>query len=380
MRGGGTHAQEARRLAYALLRREPESREAHLRLYEIEQMLGHTDAAVGHLRRALVSSRVVSYPAKDAAAVRVLALYRVAPWEANTPFELVVDEGRTAVHRLYIDEGDDDVTLAQIALPEFDVVFNAIAESDRARKVLELAGRFAGNLHKPVINSPLRVAGLSRNHVPTLFGRSANVYTPGVFRVTASQLVNRPVSIAVVVRPMGSQAGFGLAKIENAAQMQSYVAAFPSDLYYAMPFVEYRSADGFYRKYRIMFVDGKPYAYHLAISPNWMIHYYNAPMTEHAWMREEEARFIGDLGSVFSGRLAAALDEIAAAIPLTYFGIDCAIDTNGRLLLFEADAAMLVHGTDDPELFGYKVAAFKRVQAALSTAIEGIAAGTIALR
>jgi len=381
IRGGAIDAQEARRLAYALLRREPNSREAHLRLYEIEQMLGNTDAAIANLRRALTGSRIVTYPAKrEPAAVRVLALYRVAPWEGNTPFELVVDEDRTTVHRLYIDEDDDEVSLARIALPEFDVVLNAIAESDRARKVLRLAGSFAANLHKPVINPPRLVSELTRNQVPARFGGSKNVYTPGVFRVTGPQLIDRPVSMSVVVRPVGSQAGVGLAKVDNAQQMQAYVAANPADMYYAMPFVDYRSADGLYRKYRIMFVGRKPYAYHMAISPNWMIHYYNAPMAENAWMREEEARFLDDLGSVFSGRLAAALEEIAAAIPLTYFGIDCAVEPGGRLLLFEVDAAMLVHGTDDPELFGYKVAAFKSVQTALAATIEGIAAGTIAVR
>ncbi len=381
IRGGGIDAQEARRLAYALLRREPNSREAHLRLYEIEQMLGNTDAAIANLRRGLAGSRIVTYPAKrQPPAVAVLALYRVAAWEGNTPFELVIDEERTTVHRLYIDDDDDEIILARIALPPFDVVVNAIAESDRARKILELAGTFAANLHKPVINPPRRVAALTRNQVPTYFGGSKNVYTPGVFRVTGPQLLNQPVSMSVVVRPIGSQAGVGLAKIDNAAEMQAYLAAWPADLYYAMPFVDYRSPDGYYRKYRIMFVAGKPYAYHMAISPHWMIHYYNAPMAEHAWMREEEARFLDDLGGVFSGRLADALEEIAAAIPLTYFGIDCGIEPGGRLLLFEVDAAMLVHGTDDPELFGYKVAAFKRVQAALAAAIEGIAAGTNAAR
>jgi hypothetical protein len=109
-----------------------------------------------------------------------------------------------------------------------------------------------------------------------------------------------------------------------------------------------------------------PYACHLAISPRWMIHYYNAAMAEHQWMRDEEARFIGDLGTVFTGTPAEALREIAAAIPLEYFGIDCAIAPDGRLLLFEADAAMLVHGTDPPDLYPYKRAGFQRIQQALN--------------
>ena len=87
-------------------------------------------------------------------------------------------------------------------------------------------------------------------------------------------------------------------------------------------------------------------------------------------MRDEEARFIANLDSVFSGPLADALAEIAAAVPLEYFGIDCAIARDGRLLLFEADAAMLVHGTDPPELYPYKRAGFERIQRALTALLN----------
>jgi hypothetical protein len=93
-------------------------------------------------------------------------------------------------------------------------------------------------------------------------------------------------------------------------------------------------------------------------------------MSEHAWMRDEEAAFIGDMPAVFAGRLADALHEIAAAIPLGYFGIDCAIAHDGRLLLFEADAAMLVHGSDPPDLYPYKRAGFERIKAALTALLE----------
>jgi hypothetical protein len=101
-----------------------------------------------------------------------------------------------------------------------------------------------------------------------------------------------------------------------------------------------------------------------------MIHYYNAAMADHQWMRDEEARFIANLDSVFTGRLRDALDEISAAIPLEYFGIDCAIARDGRLLLFEADAAMLVHGTDPPDLYPYKRAGFERIQTALGALLR----------
>lgn len=310
----------------------------------------------------------------------ILALYRAAAWEANLPFELVADEQHTTFHRLYLNDDDDERVFERIPIPPHDVVLNAVAESSRAQPVLRLAEQFAARSAVPVINRPAVVATLARDRVAERFAASANVLAPTVVPLAHGALATRKVVEPLVVRPVGSQAGIDLAKIDDGAQLQQYLHDHPHERYYATPFVDYRSADGYYRKYRIMFVNGTPYAYHLAISPRWMIHYYNAPMTENPWMRKEEEAFLADVGNVFSGRLAAALHEVAEAIPLAYFGIDCAIAPNGRLLLFEADAAMLVHGTDDPELFGYKRAGFARVQTALASMIEGIAAGTIVAR
>jgi hypothetical protein len=376
-----TDASSLRDLAYKLLRREPDSREAHLRLYEVEQILGNPDAAVAHLRLALATSRLVTFPAAvDPPAVTILALYRAAAWEANLPFELVVDEQRTTVHRLYLDDDDDERVFERIAIPPHDVVLNAVAESRRAQPVLRLAEQFAARSAVPVINRPAVVATLARDRVAARFAASANVLAPPVVALAHDRLAARPVSDPLVVRPVGSQAGIDLAKIDDGTQLQQYLNQHPHERYYVMPFVDYRSADGYYRKYRVMFVNGTPFAYHLAISPRWMIHYYNAPMTENAWMRKEEEAFLADVGTVFSGRLAAALHEVAETIPLSYFGVDCGIAPTGRLLLFEADAAMLVHGTDDPVMFGYKRASFARVQTALAATIAGIAAGTIVAR
>ena len=89
-------------------------------------------------------------------------------------------------------------------------------------------------------------------------------------------------------------------------------------------------------------------------------------MAEHQWMRDEEARFIADLDAVFSGPLHDALAEIAAAFRSSTSASTAAIAPDGRLLLFEADAAMLVHGTDPPDLYPYKRAAFERIKTALT--------------
>ncbi|HEY5348272.1 MAG TPA: hypothetical protein VIJ64_01030 [Candidatus Lustribacter sp.] len=363
-----------RSLAYAVLRRDPAARDAHLRLYEIEQMLGQPQAAIAHLRMALRTSRIVTVPAKrEPPELTVLALSRVAPWEANTPLELIVERERVTLHRYYID--DDDTQLAGETLPAYDVLVNTIAESERARPALALAQAFAERAGLRPVNPPEIVAQLGRADVARRFARSATIVAPAVARVGASALRARDVAAPLVVRPVGSQAGYALARIDDPEALRAYLDEHEHAAYFVMPFVDYRNDDGFYRKYRVMFVAGEPFAYHLAISPRWMIHYYNAAMAENQWMRDEEARFIADLGARFSGTLAAALAEIAAAVPLEYFGIDCAIARDGRLLLFEADAAMLVHGTDPADLYPYKRAGFERIQAALGALLRGRGGG-----
>jgi hypothetical protein len=355
-----------RSLAYDVLRRDPAARDAHLRLYEIEQMLGAPRAAIGHLRMALQASRIVTLAAKnEPAELTVLALTRVAQWEANTPLELIVDTDRVTLHRYYID--DADTALADEALPPYDVLFNSIAESDSAANALRLARTFAERAGREPINAPEAVAAIGRTQVAAHFAVSPSIVAPPIERVTPAMLLERAIAEPLIVRPVGSQAGIGLARIDDTPALRAYLVERTEPEYFVMPFVDYRNEDGFFRKYRVMFVAGEPYACHLAISPRWMIHYYNAAMAEHQWMRDEEARFIADLDSVFTGTPATALTEIAAAIPLEYFGIDCAIARDGRLLLFEADAAMLVHGTDPADLYPYKRAGFERIQTALTT-------------
>ncbi len=122
-----------------------------------------------------------------------------------------------------------------------------------------------------------------------------------------------------------------------------------------------------------MFVDGVPFAYHLALDETWMIHYHRAPMDAHEWMRDEERRFLQAPASALNG-WDTVLRRVGAAVGLDYFGIDCTVLPDGTLFVFEADAAMLVHGFDpDPD----KRAAYERIRTALAAVLEA-RAGTLA--
>jgi hypothetical protein len=108
----------------------------------------------------------------------------------------------------------------------------------------------------------------------------------------------------------------------------------------------------------------------MAASDHWMVHYLNAGMAENADRRADEARAMAAFDSGFAGRHAAAFAALRRQIGLDYFQIDCAELPDGRLLVFEAAVAGIVHLMDPPDLFPYKPAQMQRVFQAFSAMLR----------
>jgi glutathione synthase/RimK-type ligase-like ATP-grasp enzyme len=182
------------------------------------------------------------------------------------------------------------------------------------------------------------------------------------------------LALPVIVRPRGSHAGAGLARIDDVAALQHYLAARQEQEFFVARYVDYASDDGQFRKYRLVFVDGRPYACHLAIADRWDIWYLNAGMSLCASKRAEEERFMRAFDIDFARRHAHALSAIAARIGLDYFTIDCAETRDGSLLVFEADNTAIVHDMDPVELFPYKQPQMRKVFDAFTAMLDRRAA------
>jgi glutathione synthase/RimK-type ligase-like ATP-grasp enzyme len=178
----------------------------------------------------------------------------------------------------------------------------------------------------------------------------------------------------IIVRPLDSQGGKDLDRLEGPAALAAYLGRVPGEAFFISRFVDYSGPDGFYRKYRVVMAGGRPYACHMAISERWMIHYVNADMDASAWKREEEARFMEGFDSGFAPKHARALSGIDKFLGLDYYAIDCAETRAGELLVFEVDTAMLVHAMDPADLYPYKQAQMRRIfdafRALLGSAVE----------
>ncbi len=330
-------------------------------------------AAYAYQRRALQLRRQYRLPARrDEPPLRLLALAGPGDMTANTPLDCLLEDAPVELTVLYVEAGQPPPA----ALPPHDAVFVAVGESPESRALLAQLVAWAAGSSRPVFNRPERILKMSRERVAARLQGEQGIEMPVTAAATREALeavasgalrldgVLPGGDYPIIVRPSGSQGGKGLAKLADAAALGAYLREARETDFYISRFVDYRSGDGLYRKYRVVLVDGRPYACHMAISANWMIHYVNADMDASEAKRAEEARFMAEFDAAFGARHAVALKRVQARLALDYFGIDCAETTDGRLLVFEADAALLVHNLDPPELYPYKGPQMRRIFAA----------------
>jgi hypothetical protein len=310
-------------------------------------------------------------------ALQLLAFVAPGDFMANAPLEFLLDGANVTLDLLYVVPG---APLPEM-IPQHDLAIVAVGESDENRTVLrELASLIEG-WRQPVLNVPSRIAELSRDAACALLQAANGTAIPTTLRVARATLERiatgaTPLdsvldgSFPIIARPIGSHAGDGLSKLDDAVAMADYLRGRPETEFYISPFIDYRSADGLFRKYRIALIDGRPYACHMAVSHHWMVHYLNAGMTESAAKRGEEARFMTTFDHDFAMRHEAALGAIAERVGLAYFAIDCGELKDGRLLLFEADVAMIIHAMDPPDMFPYKGPQMRKVFAAFDAMLR----------
>jgi len=343
----------------------------------IKQTLGDIEAAeAAYAQAARIQPLVRRQGTKFPADFRVLALF--APFAGNTPHGY-----------LFKDPLYDTDTLALFGSSQFDVellkrdvqvVVNLISDADQAAAVLPLAADLAARLGKPIVNHPRNIERTTRDAVADRLEGIPGCIVPKVLRqkagadlAVADLRAALSSSSTVLVRPAGTHGGDDFEKIEDAAELAATLARPTDSDRYFIEYIDYRSADGYFRKYRFIFVDGQILPYHLAIADRWKVHHDNTDMADHAWMQREEEAFLNDRVGVFGASHYQVLREIRERIGLDYFGIDCGLDRSQNLVVFEVNASMLVH--DQNQRFPYKTPFVQRIKAAFDAMLRRLATG-----
>jgi hypothetical protein len=87
-------------------------------------------------------------------------------------------------------------------------------------------------------------------------------------------------------------------------------------------------------------------------------------MADDAAFRDEEAAFLDDMAAALGAKAVAALERVAGALGLDYAGMDFALDPDGRVLLFEANATMVINPPEPDPIWDYRRPAIERALAA----------------
>jgi glutathione synthase/RimK-type ligase-like ATP-grasp enzyme len=328
-------------------------------------MKGNPELALAMQEQALELSRVYRLRRTGKPAIRVLAVMCPGVVGENTPLEFLVENSDIDLKFLYL----APETLLPGSIPDHDVMFVAVGHSERRRDLLNWLAGSVSTWPRPVLNQPGCISGLARDNASALLQSVPGTVVPRMVKIRRSMLqqsgateVDMPFPI--IMRPVDSHAGVDLAKAENMDDVHSYLSVTAGDHFYVAPFMDYRSTDGQFRKYRVAFVDGRPYAGHMAISDHWIIHYLSGGMDTSEIKRAEEARFMETFNEDFAVRHQEALHGIAERLGLDYAVMDCAETRDGKLLVFEVDNNAVIHAMDPVETFPYKKPQLEKIATA----------------
>jgi hypothetical protein len=329
----------------------------------ITQLLGDKQTGIAIQGEVLAFHQLFRSPCSaEKPKLRVLALAAAIDMGGNTPIEFLLEESGIELLTLYIIPGIE----LPAPLPDHDAAIVIASDSEECRDALGIIDRMAARWPRPMLNLPRMVCNLDRDKLYRLLGGIKGLDIPRtacVTRAQLSELVRSGLTLTeaaaelqfpIIVRPRGSHAGVGLAKVDDRAAIGRYLAERAEQEFFVSRYVDYASDDGLFRKYRIVVVDGRPYACHMAIADRWDIWYLNADMAFSESKRREEEDFIRTFDSGFAVRHQSALAAMIDRIGLDYFTIDCAENKREELLIFEADNTAVVHNMDLPEVFPYK--------------------------
>ncbi len=345
----------------------------------IAQLLGDKPMGLSLQREVLKSHRLYRSPcASSNPRLRVLALAAPTDMGSNTPIEFLLEQSAIELMVLYVIPGAE----LPVPLPDHDVAIVIASDSEDCRDALRKIDAAAPRWPRALLNPPALVGSLDRDKLHRLLDGIDGLEIPATLVVTRERLeevtrsaemladIAEGLAFPVIVRPRGSHAGNGLARIDDAAALTGYLDEHDDELFFVSRFVDYASGDGLFRKYRVVFVDGRAYACHMAIAERWDIWYLNAGMAGSAAKRLEEETFMRTFDIGFGRRHQSALNAMADRVGLDYFTVDCAETKNGSLLIFEADNTAVVHNMDSPELFPYKPPQMRKVFDAFAAMLE----------
>ena len=240
--------------------------------------------------------------------------------------------------------------LKQPGRPDFRpyrCVLNIITDPDQNKEVLIILRKLLREFPGRVLNHPDDVLKSTRDQVAARLAGIPGLRVPRTIRLRG----NRPKTIAsaveqaglrfpIIVRLAGTHMGHIVGVVGGMDELQA--ALIPDAQHILTEFVDFRSDDGLYRKYRVYFFGRRQVFRHMILFDRWNIHVkdrYDFMCLKPPLMREEIDMLERPEGA-FAPAVHEVLQAVRARMTLDFFGMDFGIMPDGEVVLFEANATM----------------------------------------
>jgi len=234
----------------------------------------------------------------------------------------------------------DDQDLPRIMI---SAVFNQISDADTHKITLKKVDDFYNAIGDkvPFFNLPSLIMNTSRDNIYRTLQGIDKLYIPKTVKIQPKSpsdiyesVKKEGFKFPVILRRAGDHGGISTIRIDDDKEEFNVFALDGRD-YYLTQFVEYAEEDGLYKKYRLIVVDGKAYLRHVKVGSNWMVHHKNQIKNPQKLQQISAKRFLNNKETI-----QKVVTDIYNQLQLDYFGIDCYIDKNLNLLVFEINPNM----------------------------------------
>ena len=272
-----------------------------------------------------------------------------------------------------------DAARALDSLPRAHLLLNNWVNAERLSTpgTLDLVAGFVDRLSLPTLNHPRGAAEATRQRNAERLAGISGLVVPRVarFRNDPTERPRLVRSIAesfgfpLIIRNTYMQGGKEAEKILSAEALAEHLGTTTEKELYAIEFIDNLVGGVFYRKIRAAVIGTEVIIAHVHFGERWNVHRERDPAkaAEIAVPAAEEA-FAQDI--LFKPEEAlgrsgiAALREVAGRVPLDFYGIDFDILADGRLVFFEANAAMNI------SLSGRKTKGVNQIRAHMREALD----------
>lgn len=294
--------------------------------------------------------------------------------------------GSTDLWRLLGDEPFDELHLHRRSLREarpdlipYRTILNLVTDADQNPEVLAVLGKLLRGYTGRIINRPQDVLQSTREKSAALLAGTPGLHVPRTIRlrgakpqVAANAVARAGLTFPAILRLAGTHTGNIVAVVSSLEELQSKLVEGGDHI--VTEFVDFRSADGLFRKYRVYFFGSRVVFRHKLITDHWNVHIREQVrfMTSRPLLRKEQAAMFDRPDGAFPAEVHATFERIRDRVPLDYFGFDFGIMPSGELVLFEANATMSFFPLFTDPRFAYIQRALAPAQEAFRAMVRGV--------